>query len=161
MKLIKLILIVSVAALISAITISADAIGPSATGAGHFQTGSPPELRTFSFTARTDSSNNTIGQAQLDNRAQNAVDHLTINCLNVVGNVATMSGVVEKSTVNGQPGFPKGTSILFRVVDNGEGANAPADEMSLVYLNSGISCNAHVILPLNPIDGGNVQVRAK
>ena len=41
------------------------------------------------------------------------IDHLSINCLKVVGNTAIMSGVVVSSTVNGQPGtFGSATPTL-------------------------------------------------
>ena len=69
---------------------NAAGIVAAATGAGHFQIGT--ELRTFSFTAVKDSDGNTSGQAQLDNRSQAAVDHISIDCLNVIGSTENSRG---------------------------------------------------------------------
>src|SRR5260370_41296607 len=64
----------------------------SATGSGQFHVSG--SLRTFTFNANTDSSGNTTGQTQADNRSAGIKWHGTLDCLNVVSNVATMSGVI-------------------------------------------------------------------
>src|SRR6516162_10765372 len=76
--------------------VAAAQIVASATGSGHFH--SSGSLRTFTFNANTDSSGTTTGQTQGNNRAAGVKWHGTLNCLNVVGNVATMSGVVTDIT---------------------------------------------------------------
>ena len=55
-------------------------------------------------------------------------------CLNVVVNVATMSGVVTDITPGPGSPFVVGSNIVFQVIDNGEGSNAPPDLISLTLL---------------------------
>jgi hypothetical protein len=124
-----------------------------ATGSGHFDI--LGELRTFSFTARTDASGASYGQAELNNREQNNRSHIIIDCLNVAGNVATMSGAISDSR---NPAFI-GATVIFRVVDKGQGAKATApDQVSLAFLNSGFVCTDNVGIPLNDVQQGNIQV---
>ena len=130
--------------------------GPSATGAGHFDQAG--ELRTFSFNAITKKDGTVNGHAELHNRLQDTRLHIDVNCLRVVGNVAIMSGVVTNSN---DPTLV-GDETLFSVQDNGEGAKAPPDLISLVFLfppGSGFSCDLFAVAPTNAIEGGNVQVR--
>jgi hypothetical protein len=50
----------------------------------------------------------------------------TLTCLSVEGHHATVSGVIERSSL----GFPAvGTGILAFEVDNGEGANSAGDSV--------------------------------
>jgi len=155
---------VAVAVVIAVLALSTSAqaadngIVASATGAGHITIGG--ELRTFSFTAQKDSSNNSRGQAELFNRSGGIRVHLDINCLSVVGNVATMSGTVSNSNATGEP-FGTGNPIWFQVVDNGEGQNAPPDLISLVFFffgPPGVPCTSPLVPASIPIDGGNIQV---
>ena len=130
--------------------------GPSASGHGNLTTGG--ELRTFSFTAVTHKDGTVTGQAQLISRATDTRIHMEIDCLRVVGNIAIMSGTITNSNV---PAF-EGRPAIFRVQDNGEGANDPADRISLVSIfpaGFAINCNSNFSTPLIPIDGGNIQVR--
>lgn len=132
------------------------ASGPSASGHGNLTVGG--ELRTFSFTAVTHKNGTVTGQAQLNNRAQDTRLHLDIDCLRVVGNTATVSGIVTNTTDPTLEGF-RG---IFRVEDNGEGANDPPDRISLVFLfppSVPLDCNSNLGLPLIPIEAGNIQVR--
>lgn len=131
-----------------------------ASGSGHFATGPDGDLRTFTFVANKDSSGVTLGELQLHNRALDSKIHAQIDCLVVDGNVASMSGFVERNT-SATP-FPEGTPILMQVVDHGEGSNAPADQISLVFLfpgAPGFPCTTpNLVLPLNTIELGNIQV---
>jgi hypothetical protein len=142
-----------------------------ANGAGHF---TPPggELRTFSFTAKQDSSGASSGQAQLNARTSGVALHLTIDCLNVVGNIASMSGVISNvNAVAAGIGFAPGQQIWFPVIDN-KGTDSP-DQITLVFINvpagspgfpvctdSDAIVDADLGAPpaLNAIQGGNVTV---
>lgn len=95
----------------------------SATGSGQIHVSG--ELRRFTFNAHTDSSGVTTGQTQAFSRSSGFKWHGTINCLNVVGNVATKSGVVTDISPETPPFFVVGSNIVFQVIDNGEGSNAP------------------------------------
>src|SRR5215469_18572147 len=91
----------------------------SATGSGQFHVSG--SLRTFTFNANTDSSGVTTGQTQGNNRSAGVKWHGTLTCLNVVGNVATMSGVVTDITPGLGDPFLVGNFIQFQVTDMGEG----------------------------------------
>ncbi|MGH3082814.1 MAG: hypothetical protein ACRDNP_01925 [Gaiellaceae bacterium] len=131
-----------------------DGVVHSATGSGHLLLGD--DLRTFSFTAVERSDGSVTGQAENHNRATGATAHVEIDCLNVVGNVAIISGETRG-----------GRTAVFAVEDNGEGANASPDRITLVITNdpdypTGVCM---LVTPedaepfLMPIEDGNVQVR--
>jgi len=137
---------------------SAEPTHQSATGSGQFHLGLP--LRTFSFSAHTGPDGTITGEAQLDNRASGARDHFEIDCLNVLGDIAVMSGTIRSSI---DPTLV-GTDVLFAVRDNGEGPDAPPDEISLALTGFGIACTditdpASLEPFLVPIEQGQVQVR--
>ncbi len=151
-------LIVAVAAGTAHTRAAGKGIVAQASGAGHITIGG--DLRTFSFTAQRDSDNNSRGQAELHNRSTDSSIHMKLNCLSVSGNVATMSGVVTGSNVTGAP-FGEGNPVWFRVVDNGEGADAPPDLISLVFFffgPPGLPCTSPLANATIPIEGGNIQV---
>jgi hypothetical protein len=131
-----------------------DGVVHSATGSGHMVLGSG--LRTFSFSAVERSDGGVTGQAQLVNRATGASGHLEVDCLNVVGNLAIVSGTTETSRI-----------AIFAAEDNGEGADASPDRITLVITNDPefppgvceLAPRADVEPFLMPIEEGNVQVR--
>jgi hypothetical protein len=128
----------------------------SATGSGQITVGT--SQRTFTFNAQTDSSNNSRGQGELFNRSANVRFHMDLNCLNVVGRTATMSGTI---TSDNQSGALVGSAVWFQVVDNGEGAGSPPDLISLVYYfvgEPGVPCTSPLVNASIPIENGNVQV---
>lgn len=137
-------------------SVAASATGPlaaSATGSGIIA----PGIRQFSFAAAEGASGSVRGQAQLSRsqRGGGALIHMAIDCLEVSGNQATMSGSVTRSNT-----FGAGTPIWFRVVDNGE---PPANDLiTLVRLfgpdEDVVTCESGLDLSLVPIQAGNVQV---
>jgi hypothetical protein len=151
--------LVSVVALIAPPLFSSPAssgIAASATGNGEL-TAFCGATRTFSFTAQKDSAGNTTGQAQLVNRCSGLITEIKINCLSVSGNVATMSGTIVSSNFD----IAVGMDTWFRVADNGEGANAPPDQMTLALTSdpgTGPTCSEDVNLALHNILSGNIQV---
>lgn len=129
--------------------------GPSANGAGHFDI--LGDLRTFSFHANEAKDGSVSGQAQIHNRNQDVASHIVVNCLRVVGNTAYVSGVISKSSNT----LLEGTGAVWSVRDNGEGANAPPDRISLAfvgYTNVTNLCQLASPTPLHAIDG-NIQVK--
>ena len=151
--------VVATAAMAGIGTSASNGIVASATGSGQITTAG--ELRTFAFTARKYSDGTANGEAQINNRAQGVQSHYVLNCLAVVGNTAYASGYVDRST---NPAFV-GQPAIFGVRDNGEGANAPPDAISLAQIfigGSPIDCtNAGyqaVAAPVLPVEQGNVQV---
>jgi hypothetical protein len=131
--------------------------GPSATGSGHFWVND--ELRTFTFSALTHEDGTVTGEAQLDAHATDFSEHVSVNCLEVDGNQAFISGTITDSS---RPDFVGGTA-LFSVQDNGEGSDAAPDRISLLASRGPgsplppLDCNDH-LPPNEPVEAGNVQV---
>jgi hypothetical protein len=137
---------------------SADPPLQSASGFGQIHLGLP--FRNFAFSATKHADGTATGEAQVENRATGFLGHIHIDCLNVLGNVAVMSGVVTYSTSDN---VPVGTDALFAVRDNGEGPSAPVDEITLTFFGFGIPCTyitdpAQLALFFVPIESGQIQV---
>jgi hypothetical protein len=134
------------------------AVIASTTGSG--QTTVAGELRTFSFTARRDADGVATGMAQVDNRAIDEMFQLRVDCINVVGNIAIVSGVISRHTDL----HAIGLTGIFAAQDSGEGWAAPPDLVTQVFFfrPGAVSCAdlrpADAAPFLVPIDDGNVQV---
>jgi len=86
--------------------------------------------------------------------------HVAIDCLNVIGNQAYISGVVTQSLNSDLVGH----DALTKVVDNGRSANDPPDEISITFTGTGdVDCNTlpdfSDVIPLFPVPQGQVVVR--
>ena len=90
--------------------------GPSATGSGAFSffNQTRTESFTFSFDARANKNGHAIGQAQFDNLTDQTQVVVKINCLDVNGGIAVMSGRVQHSD---DPDLPKATNVIFAATD--------------------------------------------
>lgn len=145
-------------------TLAPAGAGPAVNGSGHFE--HPGGwYRTFSLHAVVDRQGAVVGSFNLVNhvRPVNRESHTTarVTCFQVDGNVARMGGIVTADTEIG-PGDP----VIWTVVDNGEGGNAPPDQISRAYiLGDPADVEAYcdgtwaVALPLSDVANGNVQVR--
>src|SRR5438045_5562220 len=71
--------------------------GIVALATGGFQVTFGGQERTIQFTAQRDADNNSRGQGELFNHVTGTKLHLEINCLNVVGSVATISGAISRT----------------------------------------------------------------
>jgi hypothetical protein len=135
---------------------AAFAVLASASGAGHIRFGSSHEHIAFSAVKADDGT--VSGEARVaDMTASGQVTmQIEINCLNVIGNVAIVSGIVTRSNREELVGLEG----VFEVVDNGQG-NDPPDLMSLVNLHEvgvGTDCTVPAEFDLAPLEGGNIQV---
>ena len=89
--------------------------------------------------------------------------NVDVTCMNVYdGNRAKIGGVIKNSN---DPTLPPGTFAWFQVFDNGEGANEPPDQSSLIGFGDEAAneafCNSPNLPRFGPWDvHGNVQVRA-
>lgn len=134
----------------------------SATGSGQIHVSG--EYRTFTFSAQTDNTGVTTGVTQGFNRSLPFSWEGNLNCLDVEGNIATMSGAVTYANPDPGPGgITVGTPLVFQVIDNGEGNKGTPDLISLTFFNPGgppFSCLQSVdgIFANIPIEHGNVQV---
>jgi hypothetical protein len=136
----------------------------AATGSGQleFTTDGVTALRTFAFEATKASDGSVTGEAQINNRSVPGRLHIQIDCLNVIGNIAVVSGTITSST---EAGVPAGASSIFGVQDNGEGAGGAPDRITQQFANSGLVCTD--ITPSNvglfthflmDVEAGNIQV---
>jgi hypothetical protein len=133
----------------------------SATGSGHMVR---PDgtFRSFSFSARRFADGTSEGQLQLNSRSFDVVVHIRIDCLRVVGNVAHMSGRVTRIS-NPEEG-EVGELNRVEVRDNGEGHDAPPDQVSTIPANPGDADPTTCVDPptnstIRTVQRGNVQVR--
>ncbi len=90
--------------------------GPSASGAGGFSffNGLRTEVFSYSFDARANKNGHATGTAQFDNLTDQTQVVVKINCLNVSGGVAVLSGRVQHSD---DPDLPKSTNVIFGATD--------------------------------------------
>jgi hypothetical protein len=140
---------------------ASQAVVASATGSGHMVR---PDgtFRSFSFSARRYADGTSTGQLQLNSRSFDVVVHIKIDCLRVVGNVAYMSGRITR--INNPDEGEVGELNRVEVRDNGEGANAPPDQVSTIPANPDDADPTTCLdPPTNPtirtVQRGNVQVR--
>jgi len=145
---------------LSAIQRSESESGPSASGHADVIQLPSGALRTFSFHARVMPDGSVEGEYDNHNRAAGFVNHGDVTCLRFINDHdAVLSGVAQKSD---NPAAPPGTTAVFRVGDNGEGADDPPDQVSqLANLPAGSTADCRTITPviLFPLVGGNVQIR--
>ena len=103
--------------------------GPSASGQGS-RTYEEGWRRVFAFHAATNSDGSVSGSGTYNRVSADPSLRLKfdfdIDCLVVDGNVAIMMGIITKSKYSGWVG----RHFQFKVVDNGEGANAAPDQMT-------------------------------
>lgn len=134
----------------------------SATGAGFFD-GSD---RVFAFTATRHMDGMARGQGVLI-LPEIVTFHYAVNCLDIQGNVATLSGIITKNDWVGTDFDATGSNFWFRVVDSGEGRKAAKDEMTLFAFDEAPGCEEDCVPDCNsdfpvgtfPISSGNIQVR--
>ena len=130
-----------------------DGGGPSASG--HANLLIADEKQTFSFHVQQMPDGTYQGTFQVKSRGQDITAHGVLDCLRIVGNTAHVSGVITSGPI-----FGGLTYVLFTVVDNGEGAGAPPDLWSDVFVfPAPVSCNVAAAPPVAPVDEGNFQVK--
>jgi hypothetical protein len=115
-------------------------------------------LQTYSFHARMDADGTVTGSLQADSRGQNARIFVDLNCLRFIGNdQALVSGFVTQSN---NPAYSIGSAAIFRILDNGEGKQAPPDLVSdIIVVAPVFNCTQNWNLPLVASSGGNIQVK--
>ena len=128
---------------------------PSVTGHGNLTI--LGGLQTASFHAVQHQNGAITGSLVVKSRGQAIRLFADINCLIIVGNKATLSGVVTQTN---NPAVLVGDGVWFEVMDNGEGANNPPDSMTDVQVFPPfVNCSFTNLSPLLPIEEGNIQVR--
>jgi hypothetical protein len=129
-------------------TLAASATGPSVVGGGTITFGASKEHVSVAVFG-------TSGSAQFhDNTIVGNVNaHVEINCVRIVGNEATLSGIITHSNDPTIEGF----EALFQIRDNGEGGRGEGpDFMSPVLLHEvgvGPNCLVPGEFDLAPVKG--------
>jgi hypothetical protein len=140
----------------------------SVTGAGHIRF-NEDDYRRMSVTAKKNSDGAVSGQFEF--HRFNGPVHGEVTCLTVIGNEGYIGG-----SITHYPADPAeiGNEFMFMVRDNGEGGNAPPDQITYTYL--GIPpghqygtaedfCNLegqayeNLMAVILEIHNGNIQVR--
>jgi hypothetical protein len=102
----------------------------SVRGSGNINDGGG-NFRTFAFVASRHEDGSVSGEWQrvvhVDESQTKA--HGTITCFKIEGNKARLAGFVK----SGQFSTPPNNGVAWRVVDNGQGANDSADQISLQF----------------------------
>ena len=135
---------------------------------GHFELGAPSGAiaeERYSFMAQTTTFPLAKGNLEieyLDVAGNTAKVHSDVTCMSVVDNQAYVGGRARKVWINNvqQPGL-EGVTTIWRVQDNGEGANSPPDLGSLIFFfaDEQAHCALRFQLPMTPSANGNIQVR--
>jgi hypothetical protein len=113
-------------------------------------------LETIAFVAQIDAAGDVKGQAEFQLRDLSLTFHVVVDCLQVSGVDAWISGLISTSN---DPALV-GQRVLWQVRDNGEGDAFSPDQVSLpVQFNPTAPCQGQPTLPLVPWTNGNVQVR--
>ena len=129
----------------------------SARGSGTIQFAANREHISFSAVQRADGT--ASGNAEVHDISAGVNAHIEVDCLNVIGNVATISGIVTRSSDPTR--VPEGFEGIFQVVDNGEGNDSAPDFMSqanFFAVGTGTDCHVPGEFDLVPVQHGNVQV---
>jgi hypothetical protein len=134
---------------------------------GRFELSAPIGNRAaeqYSFTAlSTNPSPTAKGEIALKTLFINGVEsnvHLDVDCLVIVGNQAWFSGPARRYVLGGVE-QPPGLYLVFRVEDNGEGANDPPDRGSPAFGGPPMACTLMPPFPLIPSANANIQVRQR
>jgi hypothetical protein len=113
----------------------------------------------FSLTAKMHADGSVSGQWQDTFAGGGEGIHVSIDCLQVVGNAAIIGGVITKGTANGVD--VSGQRALTAVVDNGTSKNDTPDQMSYSYFPVGADCNNLTLDQFILFDLTNGQVKVK
>jgi hypothetical protein len=141
---------------VASVAAVADKAVHSAKGSGLIQFG--PNREQISFKAESqDGSTVAEGRADVRDITAGVEVRIDVNCLNVLGNTATISGIVVRSS--DETRVPVGFEGIFQVVDGGE--KAP-DFMSLANffeVGVGNDCNAPGEFDLAQVEKGDIRVQ--
>ena len=132
------------------------AVGASASGSGTALFGNTIEH--IAFSAQQVAGTSATGEATINDATAGVRVNVDVNCLNVIGNYAIVSGIVRTSS--DEAAVPVGSEAIFAVVDNGQGQTR--DLMSIANffaVGTGVDCSVPSEFDLVPANG-NFRVEA-
>jgi len=130
------------------------------TGSGHVPSGDG--LREFTFHAVRNVDGAARGSYKIEFTATGLFVLVDVTCLSVVGNTGWVGGRIVDSNI---PVVRIGTVSYFYAIDNGEGAGAAPDRVSVARLNDvdgediRFCTDRPLLLPAFDVQSGNAQVR--
>jgi hypothetical protein len=133
--------------------------GPSATGNGgfHFFNGFRSDSFSFSFDARSNKNGNATGRAQFDNLTEQTEVVVKIDCLDVDGGIAVMSGRVLHSD---DPDLPKSTHVIFAATDFALFPFFGSDTITPLFaIPQEFTCHDGGPLTILPVEGGGIHIQ--
>ena len=81
--------------------------------------------------------------------------HAVLDCVHVVGNEAWVSGTITSGNIAGGVGLP----VTLHLVDNGQSANDPPDQISFANVGNSTLCTDEPVLDLFDMTNGEVRVQ--
>jgi hypothetical protein len=135
---------------------AAAAVGASASGSGTVLFGNTIEHISFSA-QQVGAGTEATGEATIINATANVRVHVDVNCLNVIGNYAIVSGIVTQTS--DPTAVPEGTQAIFAVLDAGQGRGRDFASIANFYpVGTGVDCTVPSEFDLVPVNG-NFRVR--
>ena len=132
------------------------AVGASASGSGTARFGNTIEH--ISFSAQQVAGTAAVGEAVINDASAGVRVNVDVNCLNVIGNYAIVSGIVQTSSDEAL--VPVGSQAIFAVVDSGQGQGRDFMSIANFYaVGTGVDCSVPSEFDLVPASG-NFRVEA-
>ena len=132
--------------------------GPSATGFGQFRFFNSftnrSEVWSFSFEARANKKDHATGRARFENLTAQTETVVRINCLNVNGAFAVITGRVLHSD---DPFLPKSENVVFGIRD-GQLLTIPSVDTITPLFPSFGDCHEGEPLTILPVENGDIEI---
>ena len=126
------------------------AVGASASGSGTARFGNTIEH--IAFSAQQVAGTAAVGEATINDASAGVRVTVDVNCLNVVGNYAIVSGIVRTSS--DEAAVPVGSQAIFAVVDSGQGQGRDFMSIANFYaVGTGVDCSVPSEFDLVPASG--------
>jgi hypothetical protein len=143
-------LVIVVAVMLLAAGGASPALAASASGSGTALFGNTIEH--IAFTAQQVTGTTAIGEAMINNASAHVRVHVDVNCLNVIGNFAIVSGIVRTSS--DEDLVPAGWQAIFAVIDNGPGRDRDFMSIANFYtVGTGVDCSVPSEFDFVPANG--------
>ena len=146
----RLVGVVAVAVTLVAAGGALAAVGASASGSGTVLFGNTIEH--IAFSAQQVAGTTAVGGATIHNVSAGVRVTVDVNCLNVIGNYAIVSGIVRTSS--DESAVPVGSQAIFAVLDSGQGGGRDFASIANFYaVGTGVDCTVPSEFDLVPVNG--------
>jgi hypothetical protein len=150
----------------SELTLNKGGVVENVTGSGHFVINEA--LRVFTHNASLKANGSVNGHFMLNRHDSGIHFSGSVFCFQIIANTAYFAGVIENSNSTDVYWDP-GSFVIWSTIDNGQGNNSPADQVSLVWSNLSWTQADVVALICGPdpasfgfgyfdVESGNIQI---